>query len=69
MSFPQAIHGYRETERLKWNKENTKILDRVRDIAFPSNTAPLKHVHILDLADNGYIKPHIDATRVCSVCF
>lgn len=63
----QAIHGYRETERLKWNPENTKIVNRIRKIAFPSNCAQLQHVHVLDLAQNGYIKPHIDATRVC--CF
>lgn len=60
----KAIHGYRETERLKWNESNTKILDRVRSIAFPPNVAQLKFVHILDLDKNGYIKPHIDAIRV-----
>ncbi|XP_044762695.1 alpha-ketoglutarate-dependent dioxygenase alkB homolog 7, mitochondrial [Coccinella septempunctata] len=63
--WDNAIHGYRETERLKWNDENTKILDRVRHLAFPSDTSPLKFVHILDLAENGYIKPHIDAIRFC----
>jgi alkylated DNA repair protein alkB family protein 7 len=60
----QAIHGYRETERLTWNEANTKILDRVRQIAFPPHVAQLKYVHILDLDKNGYIKPHIDAVRV-----
>ncbi|XP_050299536.1 alpha-ketoglutarate-dependent dioxygenase alkB homolog 7, mitochondrial isoform X2 [Anthonomus grandis grandis] len=63
--WDDAIHGYRETERLKWDEENTRILDRVRCIAFPSNVAPLKHVHILDLDKNGWIKPHIDAVRFC----
>lgn len=63
----QAIHGYRETERLKWNSENTKILDRVRNLAFPPNVAQLKYVHILDLDKKGFIKPHIDAVRVTSI--
>ncbi|CAH1118084.1 unnamed protein product [Phaedon cochleariae] len=63
--WDDAIHGYRETERLKWNEQNTKIIDRVRRIAFPPNVAQLKFVHILDLEKNGYIKPHIDAVRFC----
>lgn len=61
----QAIHGYRETERLKWNEKNKLLLQRVRELAFPPTVAQLKHVHVLDLDKNGYIKPHIDATRVC----
>ncbi|XP_076254563.1 uncharacterized protein LOC143192781 isoform X2 [Rhynchophorus ferrugineus] len=28
--WDDAIHGYRETERLKWNEENTKILNRIK---------------------------------------
>ncbi|XP_054271789.1 alpha-ketoglutarate-dependent dioxygenase alkB homolog 7, mitochondrial [Macrosteles quadrilineatus] len=63
--WDNAIHGYRETERLKWNEENTKIIDRVRNFAFPPGSAQLHYVHILDLAENGYIKPHIDAVRFC----
>ncbi|XP_045469035.1 alpha-ketoglutarate-dependent dioxygenase alkB homolog 7, mitochondrial [Harmonia axyridis] len=63
--WDNAIHGFRETERLKWNNENTRILNRVREIAFPHDTAQLKYVHILDLAENGYIKPHIDAVKFC----
>ncbi|CAH1384888.1 hypothetical protein MTP99_004425 [Tenebrio molitor] len=63
--WDDAIHGYRETERLTWNEANTKILDRVRQIAFPPHVAQLKYVHILDLDKNGYIKPHIDAVRFC----
>lgn len=60
----QAIHGYRETERLKWNEANMKIIERVRKLAFPPEVAPIKYVHILDLDKNGWIKPHIDAVRV-----
>ncbi|XP_074041878.1 alpha-ketoglutarate-dependent dioxygenase alkB homolog 7, mitochondrial isoform X2 [Leptinotarsa decemlineata] len=63
--WDDAIHGYRETERLNWNDDNTKIINRVRSIAFPPHAAQLKYVHILDLDRNGYIKPHIDAVRFC----
>lgn len=63
--WDDAIHGFRETERLNWNVENTKILDRVRNLAFPKGVAALKHVHVLDLAKDGQIKPHIDAIRFC----
>lgn len=62
--FVQAIHGYRETERLHWNPQNTSILQRVRDIAFPPGTPQLSLVHVLDLAEDGVIKPHIDSVRV-----
>nr|XP_022906386.1 alpha-ketoglutarate-dependent dioxygenase alkB homolog 7, mitochondrial [Onthophagus taurus] len=63
--WDDAIHGYRETERLKWNESNKVIIDRVRKIAFPPGVAQLKLVHILDLDKNGHIKPHIDAVRFC----
>ncbi|KAF5284204.1 hypothetical protein FQR65_LT00204 [Abscondita terminalis] len=63
--WDDAIHGYRETERLQWTPENSKILDRVRAVAFTSDVTPLKFVHILDLNKQGYIKPHIDSTRFC----
>ncbi|XP_017770074.1 PREDICTED: alpha-ketoglutarate-dependent dioxygenase alkB homolog 7, mitochondrial [Nicrophorus vespilloides] len=63
--WDNAIHGFRETERVNWNKENTCILDRVRNLAFPAGVNPLRFVHILDLDEKGYIKPHIDAIRFC----
>jgi hypothetical protein len=62
--FVQAIHGYRETERLRWNPQNTSILQRVRDIAFPPGTPQLSLVHLLDISADGVIKPHIDSVRV-----
>lgn len=60
----QAIHRYRETERRQWNTENSSILKRVSDIAFPPTVSKLAYVHILDLEKSGVIKPHIDAVRV-----
>lgn len=63
--WDNAIHGYRETERGNWNQENSKILNRVKELAFPPDVPKLAYVHILDLDAKGYIKPHIDAVRFC----
>ena len=62
--WDDAIHNYRETERLKWTDDNQIIIDRVRQTAFPAGVAPIRTVHILDLAKDGVIKAHIDAVRV-----
>lgn len=61
--WDDAIHGYRETQRMNWYPDNRVIIDRVAKHAF-SNSA-LAHVHILDLAKNGIIKPHVDSSRYC----
>jgi len=60
-----AIKGYKETEKLEWNELNSKVLQRLRELAFPENTAHITSVHVLDLAKSGHIKPHIDSIRFC----
>lgn len=60
----QAIHGYRESEKSEWSNENQRVLSRIRQIAFEDPNKSLVHVHVLDIAKDGYIKPHIDAVRV-----
>ncbi|CAH1775034.1 unnamed protein product [Owenia fusiformis] len=59
-----AIHGFRETERKEWNDVNSAIIQRIKKKVFQDAT-PLEHVHIIDVAKDGYIKPHIDAVRFC----
>lgn len=61
----QAIHGYRETERLQWGVTCESILRRVRAVAFPEGSPLLGPIHVLDLDKEGYIKPHIDSVKVC----
>ncbi|XP_016965054.1 alpha-ketoglutarate-dependent dioxygenase alkB homolog 7, mitochondrial [Drosophila biarmipes] len=61
--WDDAIHGFRETERKKWFPKNREILERVRKVAFDGAVMP--YVHILDLAPDGVIKPHVDSTRYC----
>ncbi|XP_051995350.1 alpha-ketoglutarate-dependent dioxygenase alkB homolog 7, mitochondrial-like isoform X1 [Xyrauchen texanus] len=60
-----AIHGYRETERLQWGDVCESILRRVRAVAFPEGSPLLGPVHVLDLDKLGYIKPHIDSVKFC----
>lgn len=61
--WDDAIHGFRETERKKWFPHNREVLERVRQVAFDGAIMP--YVHILDLAPDGVIKPHVDSTRYC----
>lgn len=59
----QAIHGFRETERKHWYPENRAVFDRIQEIAFKGEIQP--YIHVLDLAKDGVIKPHIDSVRYC----
>lgn len=64
----QAIHGFRETERLQWGGVCAGVLERLRVAAFPEGTPVLGPVHVLDLDKAGFIKPHVDSVKVrCSV--
>ncbi|XP_051995352.1 alpha-ketoglutarate-dependent dioxygenase alkB homolog 7, mitochondrial-like isoform X3 [Xyrauchen texanus] len=63
--WDDAIHGYRETERLQWGDVCESILRRVRAVAFPEGSPLLGPVHVLDLDKLGYIKPHIDSVKFC----
>ncbi|KAG4065425.1 hypothetical protein HA402_002823 [Bradysia odoriphaga] len=61
--WDDAIHGFRETERKNWYPHNRKIIDKISELAFKGEIMP--HIHILDLAENGVIKPHVDSSRYC----
>ncbi|XP_016124497.1 alpha-ketoglutarate-dependent dioxygenase alkB homolog 7, mitochondrial [Sinocyclocheilus grahami] len=63
--WDDAIHGYRETERLQWGVMCESILRRVRAVAFPEGSPLLGPIHVLDLDKEGYIKPHIDSVKFC----
>lgn len=64
--WDDAIHNYRETEHLRWTQPNQLIIDRVRNLAFKTKKNLIKYVHILDIAKDGFIKPHVDSIRVRS---
>lgn len=61
--WDNAIHGYREREKGDWSPENEQIFKRIHDKAFAANVIP--QVHVLDLAADGIIKPHVDSVRYC----
>ncbi|ETN68080.1 hypothetical protein AND_000083 [Anopheles darlingi] len=61
--WDDAIHGYRETERKHWQPSNRAIIDRIIATAFGGVAMP--YVHVLDLAETGVIKPHVDSVRYC----
>lgn len=63
--WDDAIHGYRETERLRWGSVCEGVLSRLRSVAFPEGSPLLGPVHILDLDKAGYIKPHVDSVKFC----
>ncbi|KAJ8712630.1 hypothetical protein PYW08_007934 [Mythimna loreyi] len=64
--WDNAIQGFRETERTQWSAENSLVLSRVRAQAAGAGAgAFLPHVHVLDLAAAGHIRPHVDAVRFC----
>ncbi|KAJ8710946.1 hypothetical protein PYW07_008188 [Mythimna separata] len=64
--WDNAIQGFRETERSQWSAENSAVLSRVRAQAAAAGArAFLPHVHVLDLAAAGLIRPHVDAVRFC----
>lgn len=60
----KAIHGYRETEKPTWNEKNSPVIVRLRNFAFTNDSTVMQHVHVLDLAENGHIKPHLDSIKV-----
>ncbi|XP_076683738.1 alpha-ketoglutarate-dependent dioxygenase alkB homolog 7, mitochondrial [Andrena cerasifolii] len=63
--WDDAIHAYRETERKQWNESNEKIISRIRERAFPEGMQQLQFIHVLDLAAEGWIKPHVDSIKFC----
>ena len=40
------------------------VVQRLREKSFEPGVKQLPYVHVLDLAEDGYIKPHIDSVRV-----
>jgi len=66
--WDDAIVGFRETERKIFNATNAPLVERIKGLGFPKNgkeSRTLPYAHVLDLADWGHIKPHIDSSRFC----
>ncbi|KAK9512589.1 hypothetical protein O3M35_000980 [Rhynocoris fuscipes] len=63
--WDNAIEGFKEFEKDTWNDSNCKIFNKIREIAFENGKLYLPHVHVLDVAENGYIKAHVDNVKFC----
>ena len=63
-NYCQAIHGFREIQMENWSLQSRTIIERLKQTAFTKANPPMSHVHVLDIAKSGYIKPHIDSARV-----
>ena len=64
----QAIEGYRETEKTQWTDHNLALMDRLREATAAASTEgegleTIHPMHVLDLAADGEIKPHIDSVK------
>ncbi|CAG9802986.1 unnamed protein product [Chironomus riparius] len=63
--WDDAINVFRETERKSWYPQNRTIINRLIQTAFKKDASTLPHIHVLDLAADGVIKPHVDSVRFC----
>ncbi|KAM4754598.1 alpha-ketoglutarate-dependent dioxygenase alkB homolog 7, mitochondrial [Cyanocitta cristata] len=61
---PQAITGYRETERGLRGGAGRALLLRVTP-AFPPRRPPRPSAHVLDLLPGGRVGPHVDSVKFC----
>ncbi|CAH8643168.1 unnamed protein product [Dicrocoelium dendriticum] len=71
-----AITQYREIERTHWIDTNRPVIQRLKDFTastvrhnsikgLPVDQLVLPSVHVLDLAENGEIRAHVDSVRFC----
>jgi len=61
--FDKVISNYRELQKplRLFSEDNKRVLERMRTLCFPPNLKLLP-VHVLDLAEDGEIGPHVDHT-------
>uniref|UniRef100_H2YPS2 Uncharacterized protein n=1 Tax=Ciona savignyi TaxID=51511 RepID=H2YPS2_CIOSA len=63
--WDNAIEDYRELEISSWSKPNAAIIQRVQEVAFEQGDTKNNLIHVLDLAEHGFINPHVDSVRFC----
>ncbi|KAE9250045.1 hypothetical protein PF004_g3134 [Phytophthora fragariae] len=59
-----VIIKFKEMERSRWSSETQRILQKVREAAIlPQELQYFPAVHVIELAEDGYIKPHVDSIK------
>jgi alkylated DNA repair protein alkB family protein 7 len=62
--WDNAIVKFKEMERSRWSAETLRILQKVREAAIlPQELTYFPAVHVIELAEDGYIKPHVDSIK------
>jgi len=62
--WDQVIVKFKEMERSRWSTETKRVLDRIREAPIlPQGLSYFPAVHVIDLAEDGYIKPHVDSIK------
>ncbi|KDO30622.1 hypothetical protein SPRG_04522 [Saprolegnia parasitica CBS 223.65] len=62
--WDQVIVNFKEMETTKWSAEANAILAHLRSLpVMPPQLTYFPTVHVIDLAEAGYIKPHVDSIK------
>nr|CCA14248.1 conserved hypothetical protein [Albugo laibachii Nc14] len=62
--WDQVIVDFKEMERSKWSKDSSRIFDKIRSLPIlPKMLQYFPALHVIELAETGYIKPHIDSIK------
>ncbi|KAK1944541.1 Alpha-ketoglutarate-dependent dioxygenase alkB 7 [Phytophthora citrophthora] len=62
--WDNVIIKFKEMERSRWSTETQRILQKVREAAIlPKELTYFPAVHVIELAEDGYIKPHVDSIK------
>ncbi|CAI5743038.1 unnamed protein product [Peronospora destructor] len=62
--WDNAIVKFKEMERFRWSAETLRVLQKIREAAIlPKELNYFPAVHVIELAEDGYIKPHLDSIK------
>ncbi|CAI5732932.1 unnamed protein product [Hyaloperonospora brassicae] len=62
--WDNVIVKFKEMERSRWSAETLRILQKVREAAvLPQELNYFPAVHVIELAEDGYIRPHVDSVK------
>lgn len=66
--WDSVIEKYREVEKRKWiDPANKALAERIKALILQTlqrpKTLPFLPVHVIDLAEDGFIKPHVDSIK------